>query len=382
MKKIIRLTESDLAHIVRQVIFEHKNINKSKFGFGESDLTRLGRRVILTEQDLNGTMLNEGWKDVLLGIALLTGVGMNQSQAQVAKKALSNDDVKRKIESTLQDTATLNQITKNLSPEIKEKITKNANKALEDLESKHGRVTSTVRANDDTQLSSRLKQGYALTNVETKTDTINRKDTVIVYTESLDLTIKSDGMFVPGGYELSPEGIKSIQAIKDSIEKVGGQIESVNIESGTDREPIKMGNQKLSELRAESISRYFNDVDSINVDIKPDQGPNIYSKTMTKSERDSARIKTAEYRYCKITVKATFEDTLVDTDVLPEEVINKNTYILVKTIDKKSSGGSRIKTKRTKNFRPKIKKFKCNNVGKCPVFGRKKMNKFLNFNHQ
>lgn len=382
MKKIIRLTESDLAHIVRQVIFEHKNINKSKFGFGESDLTRLGRRVILTEQDLNGTMLNEGWKDVLLGIALLTGVGMNQSQAQVAKKALSNDDVKRKIESTLQDTATLNQITKNLSPEVKEKITKNANKALEDLESKHGRVTSTVRANDDTQLSSRLKQGYALTNVETKTDTINRKDTVIVYTESLDLTIKSDGMFVPGGYELSPEGIKSIQAIKDSIEKVGGQIESVNIESGTDREPIKMGNQKLSELRAESISRYFNDVDSINVDIKPDQGPNIYSKTMTKSERDSARIKTAEYRYCKITVKATFEDTLVDTDVLPEEVINKNTYILVKTIDKKSSGGSRIKTKRTKNFRPKIKKFKCNNVGKCPVFGRKKMNKFLNFNHQ
>jgi len=382
MKKIIRLTESDLAHIVRQVIFEHKNINKSKFGFGESDLTRLDRRVILTEQDLNGTMLNEGWKDVLLGIALLTGVGMNQSQAQVAKKALSNDDVKRKIESTLQDTATLNQITKNLSPEVKEKITKNANKALEDLESKHGRVTSTVRANDDTQLTSRLKQGYALTDVETKTETINRKDTIIVYTESLDLTIKSDGMFVPGGYELSPEGIKSIQAIKDSIEKVGGQIESVNIESGTDREPIKMGNQKLSELRAESISRYFNDVDSINVDIKPDQGPNIYSKTMTKSERDSARIKTAEYRYCKITVKATFEDTLVDTDVLPEEVINKNTYILVKTIDKKSSGGSRIKTKRTKNFRPKIKKFKCNNVGKCPVFGRKKMNKFLNFNHQ
>ena len=382
MGKIIRLTESDLARIVRQVISEHKNINKSKFGFGESDLTRLGRRVVLTEQALNGTMLNEGWKDVLLGIALLTGVGMNQSQAQVAKKALSNDDVKRKIESTLQDTATLNQITKNLSPEVKEKITKNANKALEDLESKHGRVTSTVRANDDTQLTSRLKQGYALTDVETKTDTINRKDTVIVYTESLDLTIKSDGMFVPGGYELSPEGIKSIQAIKDSIEKVGGQIESINIEAGTDREPIKMGNQKLAELRAKSISRYFNGVDSINVDIKPDQGPNIYSKTMSKSERDSARIKTAEYRYCKITVKATFEDTLVDTDVLPEEVINKNTYILVKTIDKKSSGGSRIKTKRTKNFRPKIKKFKCNNVGKCPVFGRKKMNKFLNFNHQ
>ena len=35
MGKIIRLTESDLARIVRQVISEHKNINKSKFGFGD-----------------------------------------------------------------------------------------------------------------------------------------------------------------------------------------------------------------------------------------------------------------------------------------------------------------------------------------------------------
>ena len=383
MKKIVRLTELDLMRIVNRVINENTtNDILIPHKLTESDLTRLGGRVILTEQALNDTLLNEGWKDVLLGIALLTGVGLNSAQSQTAKNAISNDSIKNKIESTLQDTATLNKITKNLSPEIKEKITKNANKALENLEGKHGRVTSTVKAKDEKQLTSRLKQGYALTDIDTKSDTVHGKDTVITYTESLDFSIESDGMFVTGGYDLSTEGIKSIQVIKDSIEQVGGQIESVMIESSTDKEPIKMGNQKLAELRAESISKYFNDVDSINVDVKPDQGPNIYTKTMSKSERDSARIKTAEYRYCNITVKATFEDTLVDTDVLPEEVINKNTYILVKTIDKKSSGGSRIKTKRTKNFRPKIKKFKCNNVGKCPVFGRKKMNKFLNFNHQ
>ena len=338
-------------------------------------------KVILTEQALNDTLLNEGWKDVLLGIALLTGVGLNQSQAQTAKKALSNDDVKSKIESTLQDTVTLNKITKNLSPEIKEKITKNADKALDDLEGKHGRVISTVKAKDDKQLASRIKQGYALTDIDTKSDTVHGKDTVITYTESLDFSIKSDGMFVTGGYDLSPEGIKSIQAIKDSIEQVGGQIESVDIESSTDKEPIKMSNQKLAELRVESISKYFNDVDSINVDVKPDQGPNIYTKTMSKSERDSARKETAEYRYVKITVKAIFQDTLTHTDVLPEEVINKNTYTLVKTIDKKSSGGTHIKTKRTKSFRPKIKKSKCI-ADKCPVFGRKKIQKFLNFGHQ
>jgi len=368
MKKIVRLTESDLIRIVNRVINENTT----------NDILMPHK---LTEQDLNGTMLNEGWKDVLLGIALLTGVGLNSAQSQTAKNAISNDSIKNKIESTLQDTATLNKITKNLSPEIKEKITKNANKALENLEGKHGRVTSKVTANNDNELTNKLNQGYALTSVKTNSDTIHGKDTVIVYKDSLDFSLKSDGMFVTGGYQLSPEGIKYIQTIKDSIEMVGGQIESVNIESGTDREPIKMGNQKLAELRAESISKYFSDVDSIDVDVKPDQGPNIYSKTMSKSERDSARKETAEYRYVKITVKSVFQDTLRQTD-RPERVINTNTYTLVRTIDKKLGGGGHHNTTRTKHFKPKFKKSKCYHVAKCPVFGQKKIDNFLNFNHQ
>lgn len=339
-------------------------------------------KVILTEQELNETLLNEGWKDVLLGIALLTGVGLNQSQAQTAKQALSKDEVKDKIEMTLQDTSTLNKITKNLSPDVKDKIFKNADKALENLEGKHGRVTSTVKVKDDKQLASRLKQGYALTDVDTKSDTVKGKDTVITYVESLDFTIGSDGLFVTGGYQLSPEGIKVIQNIKDSIEQVGGQIESVNIEASTDKEPIKMGNQKLAELRAESVSKYFTDVDSINVDIKPDQGPNVYNKTMSKTERESARKETAQYRYVKITVNATYQDTIVDIKQPEEKVIETNTYTLVKTINKKS-GGIKIKRKSP----PRIKhRGKCKlgrkGVADCPRFGQKKIQKFLDFNHQ
>jgi flagellar motor protein MotB len=340
-------------------------------------------KVILTEQELNESLLNEGWKDVLLGIALLTGVGLNQSQAQTAKQALSKDDVKNKIESTLQDTSTLNKITKNLSSDVKDKIFKNADKALENLEGKHGRVTSTVKAKDEKQLASRLKQGYALTGVDTKSDTIQGKDTIITYVESLDFTIGSDGLFVTGGYQLSPEGIKVIQNIKDSIEQVGGQIESVSIEASTDREPIKMGNQKLAELRAESVSKYFTDVDSIDVDIKPDQGPNVYSKTMSKSERDSVRKETAQYRYVKITVNATYQDTITDVKLPEEKVIESNTYTLVKTINKKSGGRIKIKRKGP----PRIKhRGKCKigrkGVADCPVFGQKKIRKFLDFGHQ
>ena len=224
-----------------------------------------------------------------------------------------------------------------------------------------------------------------LNDVDSKSDTIRSgNDTVIVYTESLDFTINSDGMFVTGGYQLSPKGIESIQAIKDSIEQVGGQIESVMIESSTDKEPIKMGNQKLAELRAESVSKYFNDVDSVDVDVKPDQGPNIYNKTMSKSERDSARKETAEYRYVKITINATYQDTLTDVKLPEEKVIENNTYTLVKTINKKS-GGNKIKVKRKGKHKIKHRgkcKMGSKGVADCPVFGQKKIQKFLNFGHQ
>jgi flagellar motor protein MotB len=340
-------------------------------------------KVVLTEQALNSTLLNEGWKDILLSIALLTGVGLNKSQAQTAKQALSNDDIKGKIESTLKDTTVLNKITKNLSPDVKDKIFKNADKALENLEGKHGRVTSTVKVKDDNQLTSRLKQGYALTDIDTKTDTVKGEGKVIIYTESLDFSINSDGLFVTGGYQLSPKGIQIIQNIKDSIQAVGGKIESVNIEAGTDKEPIKMGNQKLAELRAESVSTYFTDVDSVSVNTdNADAGPD-FNSLVKKIGREKARIETSEYRYVKITVNATYQDTIVDTKLPEEKVIEKNTYILVKTINKKF--GKTVKIKRKNS--PKIKHRSTCKIGStgaaaCPKSFGKKMNKFLNFSHQ
>lgn len=340
-------------------------------------------RVVLTEQELNETLLNEGWKDILLGIALLTGVGLNQSQAQTAKDALSKDDVKNKIEQTLQDTSTLNKITKNLSPEVKSKIFKNADKALENLESKKGRVSSTVKAKGEKELSSRLKQGYALTGVESKSDTVISPGTTIIYTQALDFTIGADGLFKTGGYELSSEGINVIKSLKDSISQVGGKIESVIIESSTDKEPIKMGNDKLAELRAESVSKYFSDVDSIKTDIKPNQGPDLYSKQLSKSERESARKETSQFRYVKIIINATYQDTIVKNPEPEEKVIERNTYTLVKTVMKKSSGTSiRIDPPKFR-FKFKIKnKRKCTNIDACPRFGQKKIQKFLDFKHQ
>lgn len=336
-------------------------------------------KVILTEQELN-----ESLKDIILGIALLVGgFKMDPAQAQMAKQALSNDDIKGKIESVLKDTSSLNKVTENLPTDVKNKIFKNKDKALEDLTNKNGRVTSTVKAKDEKQLTSRLKQGYTLTDIDTETDTVKGKGKVITYTESLDFSINSDGLFVTGGYKLSPKGIQTIQNIRDSIQEVGGEIESVVIEAGTDKEPIKMGNQKLAELRAESVSTYFTDVDSVSVNTdNADAGPD-FNSLVKKIGREKSRIETAEYRYVKITINATYQDTILDTKLPEEKVIEKNTYTLIKTISEKH--GKTIKIKRKNS--PKIKRrttCKLGNTGAaaCPKSFGKKMKKFLNFSHQ
>ena len=337
-------------------------------------------KVILTEQELVNTQLNEGWKEVLLGIALLTGVSLSKSQAQTAKDFLSNNDVKNKIESTLQDTSTLNKITKNLSPEIKNKIFKNAEEALENLGSEYGGVSSTVKAKGEKQLATRLKQGYTLTDVETTSDAVKKEGKVIVYTESLDFTINSDGLFTTGDYQLSTKGVKTIQDIRDSIEQVGGQIESVNIEAGTDKEPISMGNKKLAELRSKSVSKYFTDVDNVSINTDAaDDGPD-FSSLVKKIGREKARIETSQYRFVKITINANYQDTITDIKLPEEKVIEKNTYTLVKIINKKL--GKTVKIKR-KNA-PKIKNRKSCKLGvtgptACQKKFGKKIQKFLNF---
>lgn len=339
------------------------------------------KKIVLTEHQLNETLLNEGWKDVLLGIALLTGVGLSSAQAQTAKKVLSNDEVKSKIENVLSDTSMLNKITKNLPSDIKAKIESNAKEALTKLDdTKHkGRVGVTVKTNEK-GLASKLKQGYAISDISSKTDTIHGKPQVILYDDTLDIGFHSDNLFVTAGYELSQDGINAIESIKDSITAVGGTITGVNIESSTDKEPIKMGNDKLSQLRAESVAEMFDGVDAV-INTLPDQGPDLYHPedhhTLSKSERIHDREVTAKYRYVKVSITATFQDTIIkDT---PGNVIEKNTITLIKAITdighvKKIHGTTKRKTGHAKLKKRKITT--CKSDG-CPKFNNKKLFSWL-----
>ncbi len=69
MKKIIKLTEGDLANIVRQVIIEEKNSNNNQRYYSQRNLRRLGKTpVVMVESiDVYRDLLSEGIIDNLKG---------------------------------------------------------------------------------------------------------------------------------------------------------------------------------------------------------------------------------------------------------------------------------------------------------------------------
>ncbi len=144
-----------------------------------------------------------------------------------------------------------------------------------------------------------------------------------------------------------------------------------------------MGNKKLAELRAESVSKYFTDVDNVSINTDAaDAGPD-FSTLVKKVGREKARQETSQYRFVKITINATYQDTITDVKLPEEKVIEKNTYTLVKTVNKKL--GKTVKIKR-KNA-PRIKNRKSCKLGvsgptACRKSFGKKIRKFLNFGHQ
>ena len=93
MKKVVRLTESDVERLVKKIISEERKINKNE-------------------------LLNEGPKEwVLTAIMALAGL-LGKTQAQNIEDKISKDDrIKKEIKSTLDDPDKLGVFTKDLSPE-------------------------------------------------------------------------------------------------------------------------------------------------------------------------------------------------------------------------------------------------------------------------
>ena len=219
---------------------------------------------------------------------------------------------------------------------------------------------------------SKLKQGYVLSDIKITSDTILKKGDVVYMGDTITLDFDSDVAFRTATFNLTETYRQELLNKINEISEINGKITKVTVESSTDTEPIKMGNQKLAELRSNSVVDILNTMGLGNVEVinLPDQGPNVYSRTMSNQEREQARQETAQYRYVMITIEYEVE-VVVPSEQTVEEVINKYKFEMVKVTPKQDIGTYKFKGKSVEHKplkQPKCKKVRHNTkMTACPA---------------
>lgn len=181
------------------------------------------------------------------------------------------------------------------------------------------------------------------TQVNTIYDTIIKQNPDTVVTQhTFKFNVDGDN-FQTAKYQLSADQISDINSAIDSIKSEGGIITDFQIESSTDKEPIQMeyngktGNEALAQRRADAVSNELTemgiDQSIITKTIKPEQGPDVYSTTMSKEERDSARTETKDYRYVTINIIYISNSTEILPQVIQIIPKEKHIYFLSKPTD-------------------------------------------------
>ena len=296
--------------------------------------------------------LEEGWKEVLLGVSLMLGVNLSNQGKALAQDITKNKETMSQIKDVIEDSSKTTELI-NL---MKEKGFKNPGELIsknsDNLIKKYNEIsdennlnykvnkTSAISLRD---LNSKLQQGYAISKIDTRTE----KETaapIKKYTikDFLEVNLNSDNLFKTGSYELSQIGKDSIISIFNEIKAQNGTILKIEIESSTDAERISYGNKKLAELRNESFSNLINSLitqdstfETTKIE-KPDNGSNVvsaqefYNARNNKEELKNLRIKTSEFRYSKLKIDVLYVSESEMQIINPQEITTKYRVELVK----------------------------------------------------
>lgn len=339
----------------------------------------------LITENLNEStqLLEEGWREVVLGVAMMMGVGLTGQNKAIAQDAVKNEKTMSQIKTTLEDSSKTAELVKLLKekgmkdPETK--LAQNAEKVMDafnriaDNDKIKYKVDTKVVTNLQS-LRSKVVAGYAVKNAEMSTDTIKGQEkpvASVTVTDTLEINLGSDNLFITGGFTLSPAGEDTIKMAINAIKAQGGKIQSIEIESSTDAEEIikfkskddPTGNIKLSNLRTQAVTNLLHTLgadSSITHREIPNNGAEVVStQQFLKVAKDpkataALREKTSEYRYVKMKIVATFESTQPNATPDAPTVIKNYRFELVKVIE---STGKTHKISTSTHFNNK--KFKC-----------------------
>lgn len=338
-----------------------------RFILTESQFDRLIKKQ-LTE-NTNKDVLEEGPKEWLLAglLTLASMAGLSQTKQSIEydkNRVEAAEMVQNKIERGDED---ILQLFDKTNIELNKE---NLNKLKSvDID---GSKMDVFKTGSRSITKSKLKQGYTLSDVKITSDTILKKGDVVYIGDVVTLDLNSDVAFTTGTFSLTETYKKELLDKINEISEVNGEITKITIESSTDTEPIRMGNQKLSQLRSNSVVSILNTMGLSNINIinLPDQGPTVYSRSMSQQERVQARQQTSQYRYVKITIEyeVGFE---VPKPQKVVEALNTYKFEMIKLTPKQDIGTYKFKGKSLDNKplkSPKCKKVKYNNkLVSCPI---------------
>jgi outer membrane protein OmpA-like peptidoglycan-associated protein len=298
-------------------------------------------------ENYNSERIDEGVKEWMLAglITLSSFAGLSQAPK---RGDISKDDIK-KAELVQQKIEDGDSTILNLFNEVD--IIKNKEN-LEKLKSVDVSKVDVIKTPSKKRAKSLIKSGYTMLSIEEIKDTIVSFNDEIKTGTKLTLTFDSDVAFETAGYNLSDDYKTALVDTLDYLLSRGSDIKMITIESSTDKEPISIGNEKLAKLRSDGVYKELEDLGlSDNVEVKnlPNQGPDIYTKVMSKEERSKAREKTADFRYVKIVIE-------LEEDVKPAksekviEVLDKYKMEFIRPVQKamekpKKPGRSKVEKK-------------------------------------
>lgn len=294
MRKVVRLTESDIERLVQKIILEEQ-----KF-YNRKKITENVRQLI-TNQELEGEELDEGAKEwAFAALAFLAGAfslkGQEQQKQQLTKLAQERLDKVKKVRSDIlshkEDAAEfvdfINKAAEK-NPNVKKiqnpnefikNLEKNTDKNLEILEldveknPERGGVKERLatdikiyklEAPGDFRAVQTLvnERGYSIKDFREVVDTVYKttpkeKDSIITflpYKVSLNLN-DIVNMFPSGGYEINKNALTDIEgkigSFVDTLKMVNASLTKLNLESSTDAQGLSPDLQK--KLKADGYT--------------------------------------------------------------------------------------------------------------------------------
>lgn len=245
----------------------------------------------------------------------------------------------------------------------------------------HTSVKTGTEAARKKQADYLVSRGWTLDS--TSVDTLWREVQIqapdtIVTKHNFKFDVEGD-QFLTGKFQLNQNVIDGINTAVEQIQSEGGIITDFQIESSTDKEPIVMeyagmsGNEALAHRRAdvveEELVRIGVDDSIISIITKADQGPDVYTKDMSKDERSAARVETAVYRYVTIGIVYITKDVAYTPEIIEKAPKLKTIYYLSKPTERVNPPHMKSHFKNKKTYTPIKHTKRENGATKCPDWG-------------